>query len=1252
MASMVLGTIGAVVGGFFGGPMGAQLGWAAGSMLGSAIDPPDPIKKEGQRLNDLKPQLNTYGVSIPMAFGTVRLAGNVIYVSEIREESKTTSEGGKGGGGPEVETTEYSYFVDIGVAICKGKLAALKKLYANKILIMDSSKDNEMEEGAITEYMTFYDGSEEQEIDPTLQIAKGDYANANRGIAWVMFANLPLAKFGNQIPNFEFEVIAADEDVGEKSWSPVVVEFNIIKNGAPVEETTNYAFQDLKMNPVDGLLYGLMSGSETSRVFELVVINPNTKDIIRRVQVNAPEYYKSAVFNDSFFVTASPSLQIDSGDDLNQTLLNFDSNGNIILFNVRTYISINRESLAYKFFCYAIEDKKLRETAQVSGITWTQLERDQMNPFGMLNQYNYLSTAVAHYPVAIKNGKAIIQRSSNNNTFNIDLYTVATIPEYDWATNTGKLPMIIVDAGRTVDGKISSAFARTSINTESGAYFYFTYEYQISTANHPYHVYLCNETTRVEFYNDPTFSKPLNGIYEVYFEELRGKLYVYYRANGVKKIAKFHASTLIKELEIDLIDPIGSTMYYTLTPNDRKREFFSIAPKVGAKQFYECTIKYDTLEISYKASVHNIITEDTVKPIIYNWRPVYLPRNNMYILLGPADNSRTINGQPMTNKASLFVYNGARYDDTGYSLGKIVRRICFETGMDVDNDLDVTELMTTMVKGLVHNTQVSGRTIIDKLAIIFNFECCESDGKLTYRFKGKDSVRTIKADELSAKFYSAENVFDTDLFINRKQSIELPVRLNIIYMDIDKDYSQNTQEAKRLVNQLGNIVTFEAPVVLNSDEAKKIAERILYTAWIERDIYKLETNYDHADIEPSDVITVEKDGTSHIIRIVKKDESQGICKFEAVAEHKASYVQNGVGDPGEEGDQNIGNTDLVDDTIYVVMDSPIFSILDKDFGSYVAVCRANTLPAAAWKGANVAIKNANQSVFQTVAKITTQSTIGHVVEHLYENNPVVNNSHENVIDRKSSIIVKLFNGELSGCTYEELLNCKNMCYINGKYFQFMNAELIEDKTYKISFLLQNRMGDLNQFYMNIPVNAGDSFVLCDSANRGGITRIDRTNSILSTNEGPPNQWRIWSIGKKMNSAATVDKRKFAQSAKPRMVSNIKVNKVIGIAAFLKWDYSVLGESFMINSYDVYSDNDPLLFEITVIETSVGLSKIYTSTTTSFNYLQSMYTQDLASIGQLNKNLDLTNISFLISKKGAFAGNGTAYNTGKNADTIL
>ena len=123
--------VGAAIGGFFGGPAGAQAGFMVGSLLSVALAPTQ--RSEGSRLTDLRTQTSTYGKPIPLIFGTGRLAGNIIWAPEIREE-KTTEKVGKN-----QKMTNYTYFGTCAIAICEGPIAGIRRVWADGKIVYDAS---------------------------------------------------------------------------------------------------------------------------------------------------------------------------------------------------------------------------------------------------------------------------------------------------------------------------------------------------------------------------------------------------------------------------------------------------------------------------------------------------------------------------------------------------------------------------------------------------------------------------------------------------------------------------------------------------------------------------------------------------------------------------------------------------------------------------------------------------------------------------------------------------------------------------------------------------------------------------------------------------------------------------------------------------------------------------------------------------------------------------------------------------------
>lgn len=212
MADIVLPVAGAAVGFYFGGPSGAILGANIG-MMGSRVFFPKNNRiqlpsQEGPRLADLRAQTSSYGNVIPKVYGTMRIAGNVIWATDIKEvrtqQTNTASGGGKGGGGRTTTsqiTVSYEYYITLAIALCEGPINEIIRVWADsKVLTEDVLSSAQ---GKYNVHL----GDEEQLVDDIIaKYLPAGTIPAYRGMAYVVIEDFPLAEYGNRIPNFTFEI--------------------------------------------------------------------------------------------------------------------------------------------------------------------------------------------------------------------------------------------------------------------------------------------------------------------------------------------------------------------------------------------------------------------------------------------------------------------------------------------------------------------------------------------------------------------------------------------------------------------------------------------------------------------------------------------------------------------------------------------------------------------------------------------------------------------------------------------------------------------------------------------------------------------------------------------------------------------------------------------------------------------------------------------------------------------------------------
>ena len=196
MATLVLG----LAGRFLLGPIGGIVG----TVLGSAVDRRlfGGGTGSGPRLANPEIQAASYGEPIPVVRGRMRVSGNVVWAAPIRQ---TTTRSGGGKRGP--ASTGYSYSASFAVLLAGRPIIGIGRVWADGMLLRDAGG-----QWLQPVTMRLHTGSERQTVDPLIAAAEGA-APAFRGLAHAVFEDLPLAEFGNRLPNLAFEVIADDGPV-------------------------------------------------------------------------------------------------------------------------------------------------------------------------------------------------------------------------------------------------------------------------------------------------------------------------------------------------------------------------------------------------------------------------------------------------------------------------------------------------------------------------------------------------------------------------------------------------------------------------------------------------------------------------------------------------------------------------------------------------------------------------------------------------------------------------------------------------------------------------------------------------------------------------------------------------------------------------------------------------------------------------------------------------------------------------------
>ena len=164
-----------------------------------------PKRITGPRRTALAGLTSGEGQPVARLYGRVKVGGQVIWTTRFEESVSVARSGGKSTSKNTVKTT-YSYYANLAVGLCEGPIAQVRRIWADGV---------ELDQTLVT--LRVHNGHEDQAPDALIVAKEGaGNAPAYRGLAYVVFERLPLADYGNRIPQLAFEVLRPVGGLGEQ----------------------------------------------------------------------------------------------------------------------------------------------------------------------------------------------------------------------------------------------------------------------------------------------------------------------------------------------------------------------------------------------------------------------------------------------------------------------------------------------------------------------------------------------------------------------------------------------------------------------------------------------------------------------------------------------------------------------------------------------------------------------------------------------------------------------------------------------------------------------------------------------------------------------------------------------------------------------------------------------------------------------------------------------------------------------------
>lgn len=1176
MARYVLPVVGAVVGGIYGGPQGAALGWSIGAAIGGVVDPvelPD-VTREGQRLNDLNVSSSAYGAFIPISWGTVRTAGNIIWALPIIEEKTTETEevGGKGGPTQDVTTVTYAYYGTFALSLGEGVAEGVVRIWADSKLIYSVYDEDDRDviqtaDGGILgvgfDGFTFYPGNETQEPDPLIVLDKGDLTPAHRGLCYIVFEKLPLQQFGNRIPNITCEV----------SWEG-------INRNASESYPDPRADVDARINVVDwdrGRAFSISSDAIARYDFATgttVLYSHNTNlttdtDALLGISWGTQSFGAIDPVTGDLWITGQDNNAVVSGSQ---------------------YLRVDPESLLILDYVPATQTL----LTHVSHHMWPITIYDSLGQPVHYMMYEGMNTSAPGRPylvdlIRINGGNSLIGGFFDEDDFPEAIVGLGTMI-------TGYVNCIPI-ANRPDSGfsfYMLNGVLGNSVGTEGDE----DTEWFIARADI---APLINAVMHSEVIADLSITN-----LKALFPDLP-----WFATNAVHELSQMawdygDNSSLIIKMSIENTGGAGEHDFYFKF--DVELEAFVWASDDFALFTSNYASALDNTRQSYVYNATYFADESTNLISVYDTRDGTLKESIPYP--GTIAGSQTFNTQlgliwcgttsaPLDANEALINIKGATGDPV--AVQTIVNDITDKVGLDSNL---FTATTTETVRSFQLTRLAPGRQGLSSLATAFSFDLIESDFGLKVIERGGASAANIPEDDLITK--DTQETFTEQ----RATEVDLPMRINVTCRDKEIDYLHRTQFVKRAQNPVKagfseNALNIAFPMTMEADQAKQIAERLLYTAWSERVSYAFQLPQKYLAHEPTDVLTVQTSTANFEQRLVQTSIGQDLSMdISGIATDAAQYTSDSTAG------SNLGfrppslpGTGL---TKYFLLNTPLLRDFDDNGRIADVYYHAGAgYSAGLWPGAQV-FKSTDNTAHAPVQQLTSECTWGSTLSAL----PATD--YPFTPDETTVLTVSLVTGSLSSITDAELLsetaNSAAIIKADGEIeiIQFRDVNNVSGNQYELSYILRGRRGT---DYATNAHDSGDAFVLLTQPTlQTTPISLDELNAIR--------YWKAVAFGSDPNSVISEAHTSVGNTLKP--YAPVEVASTTDATDIeITWTRRTrVAGSMQDGSGTVPLNEDTEEYEIEIYDDALQTTLLRTVTgltSPSYDYLSADITTDFGSI---------------------------------------
>lgn len=1063
--------------------MGASIGWQVGSALGRLIFKnrgPD-ADNEKSRHGDYVITSAAYGTTRPIVYGTVKLAGNIIWTSGIKTTANAALNGhntvsnaddeGKGGNRASAqETQDPEFYASLAIAFCEGP-AKILKIFADGKKIYDKTTTANYTSTPGVGKIQIYEGDTTQVPSAVIESFQGaGNVPAYRGTCYIVIDAMPLKDYGNRVPNITAEIT-----------STTTAQYPVTS----VEVDNGVASDGFVLSKRDPFLYALNGGYLTK------VDQTDGTVLLQRDMIEA--------------IHALPQ---DTSDPTSDTI----GEGDVIQFFGKLIINEHTDHL----YLPVVTDTDDAYLVMIDPYTL----QPKWHNYGDKDSAQFGDGVVVRSSIAGNDTEYIYV--SDDLTGGVRAYSTPNL------SNGGQFTLIFTATGPSSHG-ISGSWTTGNFTVDThGQIWYVLYDNSVSNKNVIGRVlpsggidfvlstfsearskriaYEPQEDVLILFsggryvlkYTAPVY--PTNTTLDDNLDltstggEMRAcalsqsriggrTLYIIHNTGGSASIKVVKTNTMTVESDTvagswgltasdftgGALGAVGSYIWMadTVSGELHRLGLNRLAPttftlgQVVADIFSRAGLE------SNEYSNSDLTTElpDTVTG--YAIMRVTSARNALEPLMAAyLFDIAEIDGELVAKKRDGEALTGAELDD-----------LFADPEMNVSvtgTDLTLTSPGTITSASSAFNTSYFQEGVRIKLSGWGNSEnntyativtASASTITVTDTYEGNfinesgnptgrlESwiVFPIHTDQLGVHETGTEA--PSRLTETQIQEAELPWRVTISYLDPLRDYEPHAQYAQRntgastaTMNSRADM-TLELPLVGTASFAKSLAKKLLLAAWTERRSFEIWLGPRWLLLDPMDVIVLTVGPFDLNVRLTEVDDGANLVRrMVAVREKISNYAVSVAGVNGYE----LAPPDIrpIVPSLDYMLDLPILRDMDNFIGEYIA---GAPVGSGTWHGMTV-YRSVSDGSHSPMMYVKNPATLGTVDTVLHNNSPI------NSFDNDTSIEVTLVYGSLTTSTEEDVLAGANLVAVGQELIQFVTATSLGSNRWRLEGLLRYRYG--------------------------------------------------------------------------------------------------------------------------------------------------------------------------------------------------